>query len=176
MSLLNFGSQTSSSPSFDSIATPRKTASRNSCKNLWEIQRSDKKLWPFWPVTQICQQDLHVTELWFHTNPKENRFTKLVQKFKRDPMVGWKVMAILTCYSSLDDQTSSSPSCDSIATPRKTASGNSGKTLSAIQWFDKKLWPFWPVTKVWLAKPPHHRVGIPYQPKGKQLQENCAKI
>ena len=156
MSLLNFGSQTSSSPSFDSIATPRKTASRNSCKNLWEIQRSDKKLWPFWPVTQICQQDLHVTKLWFHSNPKENSFRKLMQKFERDPTVRSKSMPNLCRYYIMANKTSSSLSFDFIATPRKTALRNTCKYLRAIQPSYQKLWPFWPVTQVWLTRPPCH--------------------
>jgi len=33
--------------SSDSTSTPRKTASGNSCQILREIQRSDRKLWPF---------------------------------------------------------------------------------------------------------------------------------
>jgi len=45
-------------------------------------------------------------------------------------MVWSKVMAILTSYSSLADQTSSSPRCDSKATPRKMASRNSFKNLA----------------------------------------------
>jgi len=40
------------------------------------------------------------------------------------------------------DQTSDSPSGDSISSTRKTASGNSCKTLRAIQRSDQKLWPF----------------------------------
>jgi hypothetical protein len=39
--------KTSSSLSTDSIATTRKTASRNYCKKLRSIQRSDQKLEPF---------------------------------------------------------------------------------------------------------------------------------
>jgi hypothetical protein len=39
----------------------------------------------------------------FHINPKEKSFRKRVQKFKRDPMAWSKVMAIVTCYSSLAD-------------------------------------------------------------------------
>jgi hypothetical protein len=42
-------------------------------------------------------------------------------------MVGLKVMAILTGYSSLADQTSTSLSSDYIEIPRKTASRNSFK-------------------------------------------------
>jgi hypothetical protein len=117
----------SSSPSCDSIATPRKTASGNSCKILSAIQHADLNLWPFCAVTQFWQPDLLVTELWFHINPKENSFRKLVQKFKFHPMVWSKVMAILTRFSSLADQTSMSSSSDYIETPRKTAFENSWK-------------------------------------------------
>jgi hypothetical protein len=42
----------------------------------------------------------------------------------------------------LSDETSSSPSCNSTSTPRKTASGNSCKSLREIQQSDQKLWPF----------------------------------
>jgi hypothetical protein len=40
------------------------------------------------------------------------------------------------------DETSSSPSGDSTSTTRKTASGNSCKSLREIQRSDQKLWPF----------------------------------
>jgi len=48
-------------------------------------------------------------------------------KFERDLTFGSKVMAILTRYAGLADQTSSSMSSDSIATLMKTASENSCK-------------------------------------------------
>jgi hypothetical protein len=57
-------------------------------------------------------------------------------------------MAILSRYLSLADQTSSSPSCDSIATPRKTTYENLCINLSAIQRLDEELWLFWPVIQV----------------------------
>jgi hypothetical protein len=47
---------TSASPSSDSTCTPRKTASRNSCKNLIEIQRSDQMLWPFQTGTVVSTE------------------------------------------------------------------------------------------------------------------------
>ena len=86
----------------------------------------------FDPLLKSGRQDLHFTELGFHMNPKENGFRKLVQNFKRDLMVWTKTMTILTRYESLADKTSTSPSWDSISTPRKTASGNSCETLSPI--------------------------------------------
>jgi len=129
--------KTASSPCSHYIETPRKPTSGNSCKTLRVIQRSDRK--SGWP-------DLLVYELRFHSNPKENGLWKLMQKFKRDPTVGSKVMAILTLYSSIVDQTSSSPSWDSTSTQRKTTLGNSWKNFRAIQWSNRKLWPFLTVT------------------------------
>jgi hypothetical protein len=58
-----------------------------------------------------------------------------------------KGMAILTRFWTLADQTSSSPCCDYLATPRITTSGNSCKILSAIQWWDQKLWSFYSLLK-----------------------------
>jgi len=72
-----------------------------------------------------------------------------VQKFKRDPLVGSKVIAFLTInYWSLANQTSTSTSCDSIATLRKSASSNTCKKLTAIQRLDRQLCPFCAVTQV----------------------------
>jgi hypothetical protein len=64
-------------------------------------------------------------------------------------------------YSSLADQISYSPSSDSKATVRNTASENSCKNLNAIQQLDQKLWPFWPVTQGWTTRHPCHLVGNP---------------
>jgi hypothetical protein len=51
-------------------------------------------------------------------------------------------MALLSRYSSLADQTSSSPSIDSIATARKQASAKSFENSRSIQRVDQKLRPF----------------------------------
>jgi len=130
--------QTSSSPSWDSISIPRKTASGNSCKTWSAIQGFDRKLWLFYPLLKYGWPDLLVTELGFHVNPKENDLQKLVQIFEHDPTIGSIFFAILTRFSSLCDQTSLSLSWDSISIPRKTASKNSCKNSSAIQWWDQK--------------------------------------
>jgi hypothetical protein len=102
----------------------------------------------FNPLLKSGRPDLLVIKLGFHINPKEKSFRKLVQILKHDPIVWSKVTAIVTRYSSLADETSSSSSNDYIETPRKTASENSCKNLRAIQWLDRKWWPFWPVTHV----------------------------
>jgi hypothetical protein len=61
------------------------------------------------------------------------------KKIKHDPTVRSKVMALLTRYTSVDDQSSLSQISDFIATLRKTASENSCKNLSAIKRWDQKL-------------------------------------
>jgi hypothetical protein len=58
-------------------------------------------------------------------------------------------MAISTVTQAWRDQTSSSPSIHSSSTPWKRASGNSSKSLTAIQRSDQKLWPFPTVTQAW---------------------------
>ena len=59
----------------------------------------------------------------------------------------------LRCFRTVTvvwhDDTSSSPSSDSMATTRKTASRNYCKNLSTIQRSDQKLEPFRAVTLVW---------------------------
>jgi hypothetical protein len=45
--------QTVASLSSDSRSNPRKLSSKNSCKSLIEIQRSDPKLWPFRTVNLV---------------------------------------------------------------------------------------------------------------------------
>jgi hypothetical protein len=90
-------------------------------------------------VINLCDRDI-ATQL--HRKPKENGIRKLVQKFEGDPTAGSKVKSILTSYSSLAEETSSSPSSESKATVRKLASGNACKNLSAIQRSDQKFWLF----------------------------------
>jgi len=180
--------QTSSSPSWDSISIPRKTASGNSCKTWSAIQGFDRKLWLFYPLLKYGWPDLLVTELGFHVNPKENDLQKLVQIFEHDPTIGSNFFAILTRFSSLCDQTSLSLSWDSISIPRKTASKNSCKNSSAIQWWDQKVMGILTryssladktstsPTHVWQTKPPRQWLAIPKQPEGKWLPKNHAKI
>jgi len=80
-------------------------------QKFWERSNGRIKGYSYFnPLLKSGRPDLLLTELGFHTNPKEKSFRKPVQKFKRDPMVWLKFMAILTPYLSLGDQTSSSPS------------------------------------------------------------------
>jgi hypothetical protein len=157
--------QTSSSPNRHFVYTPRKTVSGNLCKNLSTIQQSDQKLWPFSADTLVRsnrhprhrvgilyipqgKQSLETPiKIWARSNSRIKSYgpcEPILNAGRQDvPTVGSKVMALLSQYSSSSDHTSSSPSSHSIATPRKTASGNPGKTLNVIQRSDKMLWPVW---------------------------------
>ena len=84
-------------------------------------------------------------------------------------------MAILTLYSRLADQSSSSPSSDSINTSRKMTYGNSCKKKSAIQRSEQKLWPFLLVTQVWLTRAPCHGVAISNLPQEKRHPETLVE-
>jgi hypothetical protein len=100
--ILKAGDQTSSSLNNDSITYPRKTASREPCKNLRVIQRSDQKLWPL--------------ETTVNTLVRSNSRIKSYGSFE----------PILRDI----DQTSSSLNNDSKACPRKTASRLADKTYT----------------------------------------------
>ena len=156
--------QTSSTSSRESKATLRKTASRNSCIHFSAIQRSYQKLWPFWPISEVLPTGPSSHRVAIPLQPQWKQPPKTLLKFERDQTVGSKFMALLRRYTSLADQTSSSPSSDSKATIRKTASGNSSKNLNAIQRWDKTLGHFWQVTQGWPTRPPRHLVGNPKQP------------
>jgi len=52
-----WGNHTSTSSSSDCIATRPKSPSRNFCKHLRTIQRSNQKLWPFWAVIQVWRDE-----------------------------------------------------------------------------------------------------------------------
>ena len=152
----SLGDQTSSSPSSDSIATPRETTSRNWCKDLSVIQQSDQNLWPFWAVTQVwpttaprhlitipsLPQAKGLTDTSLKLSAWSNGWIKSYRHFELLLKLGWQDLLVT--------------GSDSIATQRKSASGNSCKNLSAIQLWDQKLWPFWPVTHIWPTRPPRH--------------------
>jgi hypothetical protein len=97
-----------------------------------------------------------------------------MQKFKRDPTVGLKVLVILTRHSSLAEETSSSSSNDSIATLNRPQEKHAKISVSNDQ--IKSYGYFNPLLK---SGRPHLLVtelGFHINPKGKQLQETRAKI
>ena len=85
-------------------------------------------------------------------------------------------MTLLTSYSRLADQTSSSSSRESKATLWKTASRNSCIQFSAIQRSYQKLWPFRSVSEVLPTGPSRHRVAIPQQPQWKPPPKTLVKF
>jgi len=141
--------QTSSSPSSDSKATIRKTASGNSCKNLNEIQRLDKTLWPIWRVTQgwPTRPPRHLVgnpKQPYGKQPLETRVYNLARSNGHTKSYGHFDLFLRSCRLDLF----ASPSSDSSTTPMKTASKNSCKNLSVIKPSDQNLWLFWDATQV----------------------------
>jgi hypothetical protein len=84
-------------------------------------------------------------------------------------------MAISNCYSSLGDQTSSSPSIDSSSTPCQRTSGNSSNSLTAIQRSEQKLWPFRTVTQAWCVQTPSSTSIDSSSTPRKRASGNCNK-
>ena len=91
-------------------------------------------------------------------------------------MVGSKVNPFLAVIVVWREWTSYSPSTDSISTPRKTASENSYKNLSAIQRSDQKLCPFQLLFWSGANRHPLYQVAIPYLVQGKRPQKTPVKI
>jgi hypothetical protein len=97
--------KTTFTTSRDSIGNTRKTASGNYCNTLRAIQLSDQKWWPFSLVILV----------WLHkasssTSKDSIRTTRKIasenynKKYKRDPTVRLKFMALFSCYSDLARQ------------------------------------------------------------------------
>jgi len=132
--------QSSSSPSSDSIATPRNTTYGNSSKKIKRDPMVGSKVMALLTLLlKFGRQNLLVIEKGFHKNPKENEKWKLVLKCECDPTIVSNVMTVFTPYSKLADQTSLSPSNNSIAIPRKTTCEKLCKNLSVIQRSYQKL-------------------------------------
>jgi hypothetical protein len=74
---------------------------------------------------------------------KENSLRKVLKNFERNPTVGSKVMDLFSRYCSRVGGTTRTDivgvDLGINATPRKTAYGNSSKTLGAIPRSNKKL-------------------------------------
>jgi hypothetical protein len=139
---------TSSSPSSHSIGTPMKTASRNPSKNLSTIQRSDQKLRPFWPDTEVrpTRHPHHRVAIPYLPHGKQPLETHV--KIWERSNGRTKVMFLLSRYWSSTDYTSSSPSSHSIAIPMKTASRNHYKIWARSNGRTKSYGPFKPILKV----------------------------
>jgi hypothetical protein len=83
--------------------------------------------------SSLARPDLIIIEYRFLIHSMEKCIRKLQKKFDPDPTVGSKIIAFRTVHLAWLDQTSSSSSIDSSSTPWKSASGNSSKSLMAIQ-------------------------------------------
>jgi hypothetical protein len=168
--------QTSSSPSIDSSSNAWKRASGNSSKSLIAIQRSMESYGLSTRPSRLAQPDLIITEHRSLIHCMEKFIRKLLSKFDRDPTVGLKVMAFRPVHPAWLDQTSLSPSIDSSSNAWNRASGNSSKSLIAIQRSDRKLWPFEPSNQPGSTRPHHHRVSIHHPMRGKGHTETPVKV
>src|SRR4030065_531108 len=131
---LGLADQSSSSLSSDCIATLRNTTYENSCTRIKRDPTVGAKFMalcygPFDPSLKCGLPELLVLEYRYQIYPLENNIRKLVKNLEHDQTVGSKVMALLTRYSSLANQSSSSLSSDCIATLRNTTYENSCKRI-----------------------------------------------
>jgi hypothetical protein len=90
-------------------------------------------------------------------------------------MVGSQVMTLLTLYSHVADKSSSSPSSDSIDTPRNTTYGNSCKKIKRDPTVGLKLMALLTRYSSFADGAPCHEVAIPNLPQGKQHPETRVK-
>jgi hypothetical protein len=99
--------------------------------------------------SSLARPDLIITEYRFVIHSMEKGIQELQKEFDSDPTIASKVIAISNHYSSLARPDLIITSIDSSSTLWKRASGNSSKSLTAIQLSHRKLWPFRTVTQAW---------------------------
>jgi hypothetical protein len=87
-----------------------------------------------------------------------------------------KLWLFRTVTQARRDQTSSSPRIDSSSTAWKRASGNSRKSLIAIQRRIESYGPLEPSIQSGSIKPHHHRESIPHPLHGKGHPETPIKV
>jgi len=169
--------QTSYSPSNDPSSIPWKRASGNASKSFIEIQRSDRKLWPFQTVHQAWIDQTSTSPsidpsstAWNRASGNSSKSLIAIQRSDR------KLCPFRTVAQARRDQTSSSPSIDPSSTVWNRASGNSSKSLIAIQRSDRKLWPLDPSIEPGSTRPHHHRGSMPYPLHGKGHPETPVKV
>ena len=131
--------QTSSSPSSDSIPSPRKTATENSCKNEGAFNGRIKSTIIFSWYPGLARTYLIFTYQRFHAYSKEIGIWKVCRNLSGIQQSYQKLQPFLVVILVWREQTFSSSSSDSIPTPRKMASGNSCKNMGAIKGTEKML-------------------------------------
>jgi hypothetical protein len=164
---------------------PRKIASGNSCNNLSMIQRSDQELGTSWAGTLVWpdQTPPGSNDDFFATPSKQPSWNsyknlRMIQWSDQELLVGSRVMNLLSSTFMLSlvwlDQTLAVSSINNSATPRKTASRNSSKNSSTIQWSDQELWTSWAGTLVWPDQtPPGSNGNFIATPSKKAYWNSC---
>jgi len=136
-------------------ATPRKTASGNSCKILSTIQWSDQELWTIWAGTLVWPDETaQASHGDFIAMPRKRASwnpCKTLSTIQRSDQELWTIWAGTLVWP---DKTPQASLGNLIATPRKQASWNSCKNLSTMQRSDQELRTCWAGTLVWPEETP----------------------
>jgi hypothetical protein len=108
-------------------------ASKNSCKSLIGIPRSDQNVWPFRTVSLVWRGQTGASpssdSRSITRKMTSKKSCKSLIKIQQSDQKLWPFQTINLVWR---DQTSFSPSIDSTSTPWRRASGNSCKILIAI--------------------------------------------
>ena len=113
--------------------------------------------------SNLSRQHLLFNEQRFQTYYKENKLDQKLRPFS----------AVIPMWR---DKTSSSTSRDSIGTKSKTVSGNSYKTLSAMQRCNKSYGPFQLLFRSGATRPPLQQVEILEGIQGKRPPETIVRL
>ena len=135
-------------------AMPMKTASKNACKNLSTIQRSDQELWTIWAGTLVwpdeSPQASHGDLIPTPRKQASWNSCKNLSTIQWSDQEFWPLWAGSLVLSTVwPDQTLTMSSSNFSAAPRKQVSSNSCKNLSTFQRSDQELRTSWAGTLVW---------------------------
>jgi hypothetical protein len=97
-----------------------------------------------------------------------------IQRSDQELQTSWAGTLVLSMVWV--DKTMMVSSSNFSATPRKTASGNSCKILSTIQWSDQELWTIWAGTLVWPDELHRRLMAISLQCQGNEPLETPVKL
>ena len=165
----------------DFIATTRKTACINSCKNLSTIQRSDQELRTCWAGTIVWflvwpVQTLGVSSSNFSARQRKTASRNSCKNLSTNQRSDEELMTYWASTLVWPDERTPASLDDFIATPRKQAFWNSYKNLSTIRSYVslepvlfRSPWSF-PTRRYWC------QVAILVRRQGKQPLETHVKI
>jgi len=144
------------------------------------IQWYDEKLEPFLAVSLVWSNRCSASPIAIPYLHQGKHPPETPVKIERDPMVKSKAKCFWADTLVWHDETCYSPSSDSIATTRKTASGNYCKHLRTIQCSDQKFEPFWTITLLWRDRtstsPSSESIPSPWKTSSRNSCKNSGVI